>query len=276
MWWLRWATATEHIALLTDGAQVALCVLTNYPNWSARSNVAASLDAVVQASCLPDLLQHPCLYDSLPVEVANALNVDFRLHPIVLKAIPELFTGAIVHNQKTLLMVTREVYSRNTQLDKHAESSGRSLPPPGTSVVCSILEDSDEHGLKRKLVIGTSTINVLCTSSAVLRNELQIAIAALYWTRNGFDPAMITTETSRIYCRQSQIDIFLKAVITDTCVCSPNLSRLQQLTTAFDHGSMYAMLRATMTGFDNDLYLPPTFSHIAILRAVMEQAWMHL
>lgn len=230
------------------------------------------MDAVVQASCLPDLLQHPGLYDSLPVEVANALNVDFRLHPIVLQAIPELFTGAIVHNQKTLLMLTCEVYSRNTQLDKHAESSGRSLPPPGTSVVCSILEDSDGHGLKRKLVIGTSTINVLCTSSAVLGNEFQISIGP----ETDLDPTIITTETSRIYCRQSQIDIFLKAVITDTCVCSPNLSRLRQLTTAFDHGSMYAMLRATMTGFDNDLYFPPTFSHIAIFRAVMEQAWMHL
>jgi hypothetical protein len=119
------------------------------------------LDAVVQASCLPSLLQHPGLYDSLPIEVANDLNVDFRLHPVVLKAIPKLFTGAIVHNQKTLLMLTCEVYGRNTQLDKHAESPGRSLPPSGTSVVCSVLENSYGHGLKRKLVIGTSTINVL-------------------------------------------------------------------------------------------------------------------
>lgn len=230
------------------------------------------MDAVVQASCLPDLLQHPGLYDSLPVEVANALNVDFRLHAIILQAIPELFTGAIVHNQKTLLMLTCEVYCRNAQLDKHVESSGRSLPPPGPSVVCLILEDLDGHGLKRKLVVGTLTINVFCTSSAVLGNELQISIEP----ETDLDPKIITIETSRIYCRQSQIDIFLKAVITDTCVCSPNLSRLRQLTAAFDHGSMYAMLRATVTGFDNDLYFPPTFSHIAIFRAVMEQAWIHL
>jgi hypothetical protein len=36
------------------------------------------------------------------------------------------------------------------------------------------------------------------------------------------------------------------------------------------------LLRATVTGFDNDVYFPPTFSPIAIFRAVMEQAWMHL
>jgi hypothetical protein len=35
MWWLRWATATERIIQLADGAQVALCRLANYPNWCA-------------------------------------------------------------------------------------------------------------------------------------------------------------------------------------------------------------------------------------------------
>lgn len=54
-----------------------------------------------------------------------------------------------------------EIYSRSIQVDRHAESSGNSLPSPDVDVFCGIISDADGYGIKNKFVIGTNTINIL-------------------------------------------------------------------------------------------------------------------
>lgn len=71
-----------------------------------------------------------------------------------------------------------EIYSRSIQVDRHAESSGNSLPSPDVDVFCGIISDADGYGIKNKFVIGTNTINILVTCSVVLDTKLKVFVGA--------------------------------------------------------------------------------------------------
>lgn len=147
----------------------------NRPESSKTFNISASMAATLRESCLPGLLDGVGPYDEVESSLANVLAQDFRLNQDLLLAVAELFAGAIIHDGSTILVLTCEVYSRSLQLDRHAESSWRSLPAPGQLLFCEVIADADGHGLK-KLVIGTNTINILCTSTVVLGDQLKVFV----------------------------------------------------------------------------------------------------
>lgn len=67
-------------------------------------------------------------------------------------------------------------YSRSIQVDRHAESSGNSLPSPDVDVFCDIISDADGYSIKNRLVIGTNIINILVTCSVVLDMKLKVFV----------------------------------------------------------------------------------------------------
>ncbi|KAG0183721.1 hypothetical protein DFQ28_001142, partial [Apophysomyces sp. BC1034] len=114
-------------------------------------------------------------------------------------------------------------------------------------------EESDGGAAKRKLKIGSKSMNVLITMlTDVPKNEVLI----------GPETSLsLNSSKTRIFYDDAKLDKFIrlsKNQQTETHKYPLCVSSMRQLTSGFDKTSTYALWRATLPGFDNDLLQPAT------------------
>ena len=173
-------------------------------------------------------------------------------------AVALLHTGCIIVDKYNLVFtLTAEVYSRSKSLDAHGEANLKSIPLPNNSsydgLAIGIFEESDGGAAKRKLKIGSKSMNVLITMlTDVSKNEVSI----------GPETSLsLNSSKIRIFYDDAKLSEFIrlsKNQQTETPKYLLYVSSIRQLTSEFDKTSTYALWRATLPGFDNDLLQPAT------------------
>lgn len=147
-----------------------------------KSNVKGDsvyIEKFIDSSRLPGLID-TFAFTEATTEVIECLALDFRLSPSLLHAVAVLHTGCIIVDDYNMLFtLTAEVYSRSKSLDVHAETNLKSIPLPGNSIYdglsIGIHEESDGGAAKKKLKIGSKSMNVFITMSTdVSKNEVSI------------------------------------------------------------------------------------------------------
>lgn len=131
------------------------------------------------SSRLPGLID-TFAFTEATTEVIECLNLDFRLSPSLLHAVAALHTGCVIVDEYNLVfMLTAEVYSRSKSLDAHAKTNLKSIPLPCNAtydgLAIGIYKESDGGAAKKKLKIGSKSMNVLITMlTDVPKNEASI------------------------------------------------------------------------------------------------------
>ncbi|CEG82945.1 hypothetical protein RMATCC62417_16933 [Rhizopus microsporus] len=134
----------------------------------------------ISNSCIPNLLNTLDHYEEVDDTITKLNNTDFRLKSEKLYLVAELFTGAIVYDKLCLLLISCEVYSQHASIDIHAESDIDSIPSSKyvySGLSCSAFITSDGKRSMKKLVIGSNTINLLITCSAITSSNMPTIFA---------------------------------------------------------------------------------------------------
>ncbi|KAF7729302.1 hypothetical protein EC973_004558 [Apophysomyces ossiformis] len=211
----------------------------------------------IASSRLPRLID-TFAFTEATTELIECLNLDFRISPSLLHAVAVLHTGCIIVDEYNIVFtLTAEVYSRSKSLDAHGETNLKSIPLPDSStydgLAIGIYEESDGGAAKRKLKIGSKSMNVLITMlTDVHKNEVSIGPE----TSLSFN-----SSKTRIFYDDAKLNEFIrlsKNQQTETHKWPLCVSSMRQLTSGFDKTSTYALWRATLPGFDNDLLQPAT------------------
>ncbi|KAI9259701.1 hypothetical protein EDC94DRAFT_611837 [Helicostylum pulchrum] len=91
--------------------------------------------------------------------------------------IHKLHAGAVVHfEDKSLLLLTCEVYCRFKSADAHSETSMKYIPASKQSLLAGICEESDVYEVKNKLKTGGYHMNVLSIMSVEIGSHLDVNI----------------------------------------------------------------------------------------------------
>ncbi|KAI7880280.1 uncharacterized protein EV154DRAFT_524081 [Mucor mucedo] len=109
-------------------------------------------------------------YEQPNDRLLDILNMEFHDKPELLGQIAELLVNGIIRSKNhSINILTVEVYSRHASIDIHNESElwETTIPVEGR-LFCGTVPASDGKGLKQKLMIGTNSMNALCTCSVVL------------------------------------------------------------------------------------------------------------
>jgi hypothetical protein len=209
------------------------------------------------SSRLPGLID-AFAFTEATTEVIECLNLDFRLSPSLLHAVAALHTGCVIVDEYNLVFtLTAEVYSRSKSLDAHAEKNPKSIPLPCNAtydgLAIGIYEESDGGAAKKELKIGSKSMNVLITMlTDVPKNEVSI------------DPETslnFNNSKTRIFYDDAKLNEFIRLAKnqqTETHKYPLCVSSMRQLKSGFDKMSTYALWRATLPRFDNDLLQPAT------------------
>jgi hypothetical protein len=129
------------------------------------------------------------------------------------------------------------------------EKSLESLPVDQDKLYIGILKQSDSGAMKNKLIIGSMSFNILVTSSVVLNNNLVVN------TGPEFDITATYIDSTRLWCREMEIDAFLSDTPNEEDL---DISSLRQVTTGFTDHSTFATFRSTLSYFNNVLLMPST------------------
>lgn len=211
-------------------------------------------------SAYPLLLKEAGPFIEMTETLAQQLNTDFRLKPALLPSIASLFASAIIHSPHTVIkFLTVEVYSRHASLDIHCESSSlaSTLPQDRSSyypdIFCGTSIDADGKGLKRKLIVSSTTMNVLSTCSTTTNMMPEISIGPN-------TVCEVDSQHTRIYFQASAIDKFQCAFESGSTSEGRgiNINSLRQLVSGHDAPSTYKPLRATFSPFDDIQHMPAT------------------
>ncbi|ORX53489.1 hypothetical protein DM01DRAFT_1336027 [Hesseltinella vesiculosa] len=274
---LPWSSSTTTSPLTT-----VLQLHTNETNIVTNSLVAhnqenaprdlteVTLRQIISKSPLPHLLDKlGTLVEPSPV-LLKALNTDFRQCPSLVQAVATLHTGALIFDNEVVLILAAEVYGRSKSQDTHGEVNLASLPQANecaypSSLLVGLVHEADGHGMKKKLKIGSKTMNMLVTMGARLPKDQ--CIVDIGPSSSAKASSLRPTHT-RIFYQEAKVKKFLDCFhnhslsdpVSDDDSSAPTItvSALRQLTTAFDHPSTFTPWRSVLGEFDADLTLPST------------------
>lgn len=192
--------------------------------------------------------------------LAVLMNTDFRLQSNCFPSIAMLFTGCIVMDKTSLLLLTCELYSRYMSLDSHTESGVDTLPTaaskcPGIS--CMIIMSSNGKKVRKELIIGLSMMNLLVTCCAMIAPD-----CSEHWTTNQCRSNRNQIRECCIVLRTDAVEKFKSAMLTDANIMPRNPSCLRQLSSGFEHFSTYVFLRKTLDASTTHDVCPQQF-HLA-------------
>lgn len=178
--------------------------------------------------------------------LAVLMNTDFRLQSNCFPSIVMLFTGCIVMDKTSLLLLTCELYSRYMSLDSHTESGVDTLPTaaskcPGIS--CMIIMSSNGKKVRKELIIDLSMMNLLVTCCAMIAPDCSEVNTG---PQTNVDPTAIKSESAALFLRTDTVEKFKSAMLTDANIMPRNPSCLRQLSSGFEHFSTYVFLRKTL------------------------------
>jgi hypothetical protein len=243
------------IQLYSESYDVKSCNVTD----ATDNNALLFLKQTVRNSFIPNLLHKNGNYSEPTKELLQYLNFDFRLQPSLLHAVTNLHKGALVVDKEVIFIKVVEGYSRGKAMDIHAETNLKSVSTPSNSFYGSlsvgILEEADGGGSKRKLKIGSKTMNVSVTMSAKLLAEHPLNIgpetATTAW--------QIHPLTARIFYRVTEIKQFLEIMRSPAAYTMPtSLTTLRQLVSGFGDSTTFLPLRRAHEELDGDLMVPTT------------------
>src|ERR1700730_8787001 len=94
----------------------------------------------------------------------------------LLHAVAKLHTGALIVDQNDIIFaITAEAYARAKSIDVHGVTNMKSHPTASNcrygSLSVGVHEEADGNAVKRKLKIGSKSMNVLITLSARLQTS---------------------------------------------------------------------------------------------------------
>ncbi|CAO3637167.1 unnamed protein product [Mucor hiemalis] len=192
-------------------------------------------------------------------DIATLLNMDFRLFPSKLEAIPCLFTGSIMQGNETVLVLTNEIYGRTFDIDVHAEKDNETRPYGKSkyrNITCGLYRKADSPRASTKLMIGSKSSSTLITASTTIST---LPIQSVGPSKN-ITMSAISSGSTKIYLRSVNIKKFKKTFNQpiSTATFTNSISKLRQLTSSFHDKSTYNMYRATLKPFDDNLYQPTT------------------
>jgi hypothetical protein len=177
--------------------------------------------------------------------------------------VAKLHTGFIIIDKDIIFAITAESYCRGKATDVHGESSMETLPTPSSCVYGSlsvdVFDESDGKGVKRKLKIGSITMNMLITLSAKLQKdsaEETVNVEPEYSSTS----LTINPLAAHIYYRSDNIKEYITAIRNSPMTYSPqkSISSLRQLISGFDDKSIYFYARASNEEFDVDQLMSAT------------------
>ncbi|KAG1121808.1 hypothetical protein G6F42_012069 [Rhizopus arrhizus] len=177
----------------------------------------------------------------------------------LLHAVAKLHTGALIVDKEIVFAMVTEAYGRSKAIDAHSESNQKSLPTPSNCVYgclsVGMHEGSDGNGIKRKLKIGSSTMNILVTMSVLLRSEKTLQVGP----ETSASISAINPLTARIFYCDEEVERFL-AVMNDpfTFTAPKTVLSLRQLTSGFGDSSTFLTARAAHDEFATDFRMPAT------------------
>ncbi|KAI8147833.1 hypothetical protein BJV82DRAFT_308093 [Fennellomyces sp. T-0311] len=212
------------------------------------------------SSCLPFLLDKLGPLSEMDDSLQQQLNMDFRLSPYLLPAVAKLFTGAILHSPiGAIKLLTVEVYSRHASLDIHCEAGTvvSTLPNDNNTlyarIFCGTLVAADGKGAKRKLMVGTDTINILCICSVLVSATQSVSVGP----NTNYN---VDSSRTRIYFEIDAIREFQQKQqhITSQNVYEFDLNTLRQLISGFDSPTTYVPYRPTSSPFNDLHHMPAT------------------
>ncbi|KAI8880604.1 hypothetical protein K501DRAFT_301944 [Backusella circina FSU 941] len=173
-------------------------------------------------------------------EIDDDIQAKFNDNRSDYRAIGGISTGALLLiENKVLMLLSVEVYSRNTLLDIHSENSNDSYPEPlektartYNHVKITKLEVSEGGQSVKKIVIGTKTFNILLTSTFLLTPRADKVTTV--------GPSMnealhsCNFNNARILLKEEKIHSFMEYEIKQI-----DMSNYRQLNLEMDHASSY-------------------------------------
>ncbi|KAI7900788.1 uncharacterized protein BX663DRAFT_516533 [Cokeromyces recurvatus] len=229
--------------------QEADTAITNNMN-----NDDSILQMSVRASATPNIINKLGPYTKISSEVKKILNFDYRLKPQLLELIPALFHGAIIQDSSIALVVlTSEVYSRSNNIDIHSESTEYSMPDDNNNINCSVHIKSDGGKEVQKLIIGSTSLNILIVSSVEISKDPKVHVGPGV----DFGQSRISPETCSIFVRTACEEQLLKRFGNSQSIPT-SLNNMRQLLTHFSKVSTYKPWRSSLHNFDTTLTMPAT------------------
>ncbi len=141
------------------------------------NNDDSILQMSVRASATPSIIKKLGPYTTINSEIKRILNYDYRLNPQLLELIPPLFNGAIIQDDGiALIILAAEIYSRSNNIAFHSESTECSMPDGNNYISCSVYAKSDGGPEVQKLIIGSTSVNLLVVSSIVISNDSKVHV----------------------------------------------------------------------------------------------------
>lgn len=181
--------------------------------------------------------------------------MEFHDKPELLGQIAELLVNGIIRSKNHLIKIlTVEAYSRHASIDIHNESEvWETIIPVEGRLFCGTVPASDGKGLKQKLMIGTNSMNALCTCSVVLGDQPQVAIGPGYISK-------LRPNDNQLFVAFAAVAKVMKTVALDTNQLHTKIlmSQLRQVTTSFHHPSTFSSWRRSFEHFSGIRCSPAT------------------
>ncbi|CEG77981.1 hypothetical protein RMATCC62417_12650 [Rhizopus microsporus] len=182
------------------------------------------------------------------VHISDALQKQLNSDSCEMAKVSQLFVGSlIVVENITLFVLTVEIYARDFFVDAHAENHSISFPEQidiggryYNSIKIALSTVGQGKQLMKKLVIGSTTFNILVTSSMLLSpREVGFVTCGptCHKTLHHLD-----LNYTQILLRQKQVNEFENGEM----IIGTNISNCRQLMSAFDHESTYFSYRASL------------------------------
>ncbi|KAI9481563.1 MAG: hypothetical protein EXX96DRAFT_447771, partial [Benjaminiella poitrasii] len=156
------------------------------------------------------------------------------------------------------------------------ESNLNTLPTPSSCIYgllsVGVHNESDGKGMKRKLKIGSKTMNVLITLSVHLQKDSSEAAVDI-GPESSSTPLTVDPRTARILYRSDRIKEYIETIKNSSMSYAPQktLTSLRQLVSEFDNPSTFFYARASHEEFEVDQLMPATIFTISLAVSVINQ-----
>jgi hypothetical protein len=220
------------------------------------------LKQAVHKSTVPKLLEKNGDYTEPSKDLLDFLNFEFGANPSLLNAVAKLHTGSFIVDKEVVFVIVAETYSRSKATDIHGESDQKSVPTVSDSrygsLCAGVYNESDGGSLKRKLKIGSTTMNILVTMSVRVSAEASVDIGP----ETTMTSYLVRSKAARIFYRVDEVHQFLETMRDPWSYAIPisamKMSSLRQLTSSFGSPSTFLPWRAAHNEFSTELTVPTT------------------